>query len=137
MYAGGGEHPLRSPCVQVLEIAARAPREFWTDAEVLQEILHRYLAIGRWTEGRSVFAGFVTLMGDRIEPVYRGDVELAAADAGLTPGLSARDLLHLAVMNRRGTHTLVSADRAFDHAQGISRLDPAETSVLKDQVERR
>ena len=44
-YAAGRPHPLKEPCQQIVALAARHPRAFVTDAEVLQELLHRYVAI--------------------------------------------------------------------------------------------
>ena len=54
IYAAGREHPLKAPCVRVLELAAERPYDFVTDAEVLQELLHRYLAQRLWPAGRAV-----------------------------------------------------------------------------------
>lgn len=43
------------------------------------------------------------------------------------PELSARDLLHVAVMLRVGSERIVKADKSFDRlaGEGIERLDPA------------
>ena len=125
MYASGRPHPLKEGCGQVLRLAAREPALFVTDAEVLQEIMHRYRAQNDWRRGREVFDGFLRLMQGRIEPIGAIDVERAAALADEHGGLSARDLLHLAVMGRVRTTSLVSTDRGFDHVPGIRRLDPA------------
>jgi len=88
------DHPLKEPCKQVLHLAARYPGAFFTDAEVLQEMLHRYLALKRWPgkarrarlrdldEGRgggvgrgcwaSVSLPTVTVQARRTRPVTRG-----------------------------------------------------------------
>ncbi len=47
MYAGGASHPNKAPSLALLEGVARGEREAAVDAEVLQEILHRYRAIQR------------------------------------------------------------------------------------------
>jgi hypothetical protein len=57
--------------------------------------------------------------------VYASDVSLAATLFEQYPQLSARDLIHVAVMQRMGAKHIVSADRAFDRIEGITRLDPA------------
>ena len=44
IYASGGDHPLKEPCAHILRGVAQDPRPFATDSEVLQELLHRYLA---------------------------------------------------------------------------------------------
>ena len=47
IYAAGGDHPLKEPCARILRSVAEDPKPFLTDSEVLQELLHRYLALGR------------------------------------------------------------------------------------------
>jgi len=54
MYAVGAEHPLKAPCLRVLESIARGELRAVTDAEVLQELLHRYTALGRRREAVEV-----------------------------------------------------------------------------------
>lgn len=133
IYAAGSAHVLKAPCVRVLELAAERPQDFVTDAEVLQELLHRYLALRVWPAGRAVIEGFAALMADRIEPVHAVDIlEAATLTGGLAGGherLSARDLLHAAVMRRIGSHRVVTADRDFDAFDGLERLDPADVGA--------
>jgi predicted nucleic acid-binding protein len=49
-------------------------------------------------------------------------------------GLSARDLLHAAVMQRVGTERIVSADRRFDVIAWLQRLDPATVATWSAQM---
>ena len=56
------------------------------------------------------------------------------------PGVSARDLVHAAVMQRLGANRIISADTDFDNLAGIERLGPArvdewESSILSDSEE--
>jgi uncharacterized protein len=144
-YAAGRDHPLKEPCKEVLRLAARHPRSFFTDAEVLQEMLHRYLALRRWPEGKRVVLDFAALMDSSIEPVTAGDVVRAcdladqyAARSGAQ--LAARDLLHATVILRVESDEakIVSADGDFDElaAEGIERLGPAGIEVWRQDVER-
>ena len=123
IYASGRESPYKEPCVRVLMMAAERPMSFVTDAEVLQELLHRYLASERWALGREVLHSFKELMRDRIEPVYAEDVDLAARLADSHPVVSARDLVHAAVMRRLGVPLIISSDADFDRLPGMTRLD--------------
>jgi predicted nucleic acid-binding protein len=143
-YAAGRDHPLREPCKEVLRLAARRPRSFFTDAEVLQEMLHRYLALRRWPEGKRVLLDFAALMAGSVEPVTAGDVVHACdlADRHATrPGarLAARDLLHAAVMLRAEgpAARVVTADGDFDElaAEDIERLDPADIGTWSREIE--
>ena len=125
IYAAGREHPNKAPCARVMLMAAQHPRSFLTDSEVLQELLHRYLSSGRWPLGRVVFQSFAEVMRDRVEPVYLEDVERAGNLADNYPDVSARDLVHTAVMKRLGVDRIISADTDFDNLPGVTRLAPA------------
>jgi len=59
---------------------------------------------------------------------------LRAASLAASPGLQARDRIHLAVMERLGISRIVSTDRAFDSARGVTRLDPAHFAAWKQTV---
>ena len=135
IYAAGRPHRLKEPSSQVLMLAAQSPASFVTDAEVLQELLHRYLALRLWPQGREVFHRFAELMRERVEPVQGEDVEQAARLADEYPELGARDLLHAAVMRRLGVRRLVSADAGFDRLSGLERLDPAGVETWRDKLQ--
>ncbi len=124
IYAAGGEHRYKDPCARILREVAQDPHRFVTDSEVLQELLHRYLALGRWKLGKEVVLAFAELMRGRIEPVLADDVVAAAHLAGSYPVVSARDLVHAAVMQRLGTTQIVTTDTGFDCLDGINRVDP-------------
>ncbi len=126
IYAAGRDHPYKEPCARILNMAADNPEAFATNAEVLQELLHRYVATERWTLGREVVSSFAELMSGRIEPVYPQDVLLAAELANEHRGVRARDLVHAAVMRRLDLSRIISADRDFDRVAGIERLDPLQ-----------
>ena len=134
IYAAGREHPNKEPCARILMLAAEHPRSFVTDAEVLQELMHRYLASGRWALGREVLQAFAQVMHGRIEPVYEEDIHAAAKLADRHAGIGARDLVHAAVMERLGTDRIVSADADFDHLPDVTRLNPADVGEWGNSV---
>ena len=72
IYAAGRAHPLKGPCIQVLLLAAEHPQSFLTDAEVLQEMLHRYLALRLWPQGREAFRRFSEIMQERVDVRSQG-----------------------------------------------------------------
>jgi predicted nucleic acid-binding protein len=119
MYLVGGEHPNRERAREVLEIAIAARERLVTNAEAFQEILHRYVAINRreaiepaWNALRRVV--------DEVYPVEIADVERARGLVA-TSRLTARDALHVAVMQRREIGEILSFDTAFDTVPGIRR----------------
>ena len=134
IYAAGRGSPYKAPCARVLMMAAEQPQSFVTDAEVLQELVHRYVASGRWALGRQVLHGFAEVMHDRIEPVYEEDVHLAARLADSPPRISARDLVHAAVMQRLGADQIVSTDTDFDRLPDVVRLEPADIGQWGDSI---
>jgi hypothetical protein len=134
IYAAGRSHPLKEPCIQVLLLAAEYPQAFVTDAEVLQELLHRYLALRLWPQGREVFRRFAELMHERVEAVHASDVQRAGELADTHGELGGRDLLHAAVMQRLNVANIVSADAGFDRLLDVERLDPARLEDWRDVV---
>ncbi|HET7738172.1 MAG TPA: type II toxin-antitoxin system VapC family toxin [Tepidiformaceae bacterium] len=135
MYAAGAPHRLREPSLAVMGLLARHGSEFVTDAEIFQEILHRYRALDQWERGWAIFERLWALISSRTEPVFPGDVQRAAHLANRITGPSARDLLHVAVMERLGCTHIVSADRGFDAFPGITRLDPVDVPRWRALVE--
>ena len=134
IHAAGREHPNKEPCARILMLAAEHPRSFVTDAEVLQELMHRYLASGRWSLGKEVLQAFAEVMHGRIEPVYAKDIHAAAKLADRHAGISPRDLVHAAVMERLGTDRIVSADADFDRLPDVTRLNPAGVGEWQSSV---
>ncbi|MGB3683094.1 MAG: type II toxin-antitoxin system VapC family toxin [Rubrobacteraceae bacterium] len=143
-YAAGRDHPLKESCKEVLRLAARSPRSFFTDAEVLQEMLHRYLSLRRWSDGKQAVLDFAALMDGSVESVLPEDIVLACelADRNATnpdARLAARDLLHAAVILRaeETPARIVTADRDFDDLaeEGIERLDPADIGSWRNMLE--
>ena len=55
MYAAGADHPHKTPCLELLSGVAEGNVDAALDAEVLQEVLHRYRAIERWSAGARVY----------------------------------------------------------------------------------
>jgi len=55
MYAAGAAHSNKAPSAAYLRRVAGGEVDAALDAEALQEILHRYRAIGRWHQGRQVY----------------------------------------------------------------------------------
>jgi predicted nucleic acid-binding protein len=134
LYAAGRPHPLQDPCRRIIVLAAEHPLAFVSDAEVMQEMLHRFLALRLWPQGRAVIEEFATTMQNRVEPVGADDVLTAAAFAATHPRLTARDLIHLAVARRVGAQGIVTADQDFDAVAGLRRFDPALLETWLDEI---
>jgi len=127
MYAAGGEHPYKESSQQVLDRLFHGELRGATNAEVHQEILHRFLALRLPDIARDMSDRFQTLVPTVI-PVTLQDI-VRVRDLSLRYGsLPARDLVHVATMLNNGFRTIVSADRHFDQVVEIRRLDPTEAA---------
>lgn len=121
MYLVGAAHPLKAVARARLEEAISGGERLVTSAEVLQEILHRYVAIERREAIRPALDAILGVV-DEVYPVERADVEKAAEVLAGRLRVSARDALHVAVMTRRRVKRILSFDGGFDGVPGIERI---------------
>jgi len=121
MYLVGAAHPNKEAARRALEEAVAAGESLCTDAEVLQEILHRYTAIRRSEDIDPAFDALLAIV-DVVYPIERTDVERARRLLRTTPTLSARDAVHIAVMQGHDIGRILSFDAAFDGIPGIVRV---------------
>lgn len=121
MYLVGSPHPNKATARSLLERCIGEGERLVTDAEVPQEILHRYVAINRRD---AIQPSFDALLGvvDEVFPIDLMDVERAKMVLFGTPQLSARDAIHVATMRRHGVSRVLSFDRGFDQVPGLTRL---------------
>ncbi len=120
MYLVGEFHPHKSDAQRLLESALAAGERLVTNAEVFQEILHRYVAIDRRAAIQPAFNALLAVV-DEVLPIEFRDVERAKT---LVYGnrLSARDAIHLATMERHGVVRIMTFDTGFDSVPGTVRL---------------
>jgi len=121
MYLVGSPHPHKSDAQRLLEQLVNDRQRLVTDAEVLQEILHRYVAINRRDAIQPAFDALLGIV-DQVLDVTRTAVERAKAIVLGHRRLSARDAVHLAVMEHHGIDRILSFDSGFDGFPGIARL---------------
>lgn len=121
MYLIGAPHPHKSDAQRLLERLLSERRRLVTDAEVLQEILHRYVAIDRRD---AIQPAFDALLGV-VDEVLAVDGTAAQRAKEIVLGhrqLSARDAVHLAVMEQHGIEQILSFDSGLDGFPGVTRL---------------
>ena len=121
MYLVGTAHPHKLAAQRLLERCLSEHIPLVTDAEVLQEILHRYVAIRRRD---AIQPAFDVLLGivDDVWAVDRRAVERAKAIVLEREQLSARDALHVALMEQNGVTQIASFDTGFDAIPEIERI---------------
>ncbi|MGV9802759.1 type II toxin-antitoxin system VapC family toxin [Mycobacterium sp. NPDC003449] len=115
-YAVGREHPLRQPARDFLEHSVESRSRLVTSAEVLQELLHAYIAVDRigTLDAALMLARSLT----EIWSIEDADVVHARALADRHRALGARDLIHLACCQRRGVTEIKTFDRVLASAFG-------------------
>ena len=121
MYLVGASHPHKSDAQRWLEKLVSDRERLVTDAEVLQEILHRYVAIDRRDAVQPAFEALLGIV-DQVLGVDRVAVERAKEIVLGHRHLSARDAVHLAVMELHEIDRILTFDSGFDRFPGVTRL---------------
>lgn len=121
VYLIGAPHPNRDLAFAAIDRLARSGERMVTSAEVMQELLHLFSkrpASAALQQALNALRG----LADEIYPVEAEDVDRAHGVWRAHPGLSSRDALHVAVMQRRGVSRILSYDRDFDRVATIERV---------------
>jgi uncharacterized protein len=121
MYLVGAAHPHKTDSQVLLERLIAAGERLVTDAEVLQEILHRYAAIDK---REAIHPAIDMLLGvvDDVLAIEKRDA-LRAAEIVKNRSLpSARDAIHVAIMERYRISSILSFDAGFDRWPGLKRI---------------
>lgn len=121
MYLVGAMHPHKRDAQRILERCVSDQERLVTDAEVLQEILHRYAALDRRDAIQPAFDALLGLV-DEVFPVNLEAVSRARTVLLGHTTLSARDAIHLAVMEQQGVSRILTFDTGFDGFPGITRV---------------
>ncbi len=121
MYLVGAPHTHKSDTRRLLEKVVSERQSLVTDAEVLQEILHRYVAIDRRDAIQPAFDALIGIV-DQVLAVDRLIAERAKQIVLGYRQLSARAAVHIAVMEHHGIEQIMTFDSGFDGFPGITRL---------------
>jgi predicted nucleic acid-binding protein len=121
MYLIGGPHPQKAEAQILVERLVAAGQRLVTSAEVLQEVLHRYTAINRRGAIEPAMKLILNLVDD-VFPIEKADVLRASEITQSRTSLSARDSIHIAVMERHGVQSILSFDEDFDSWPGFRRI---------------
>ena len=110
VYAVGRPHPLKQPARDFFSETNRSRTRLFTSAEVLQELAHIYLPVGRLDDFDAAMY-LVATFEVQVWPLEEQDVALARRFYEQYPELGARDLCHLASCHRRGVSQIETFDR--------------------------
>lgn len=115
IYAVGRPHPLKVEAQNFFIESSQKGKRLVTSAEVLQELLHVYLPVGRLATLDAAMT--LAIRGvDQILPIDSTAVIHARNLIDQHPGLTARDLVHLAICHQHNVTELKTFDRNLDAA---------------------
>ena len=117
VYAVGRAHPLRDEARAFFLEQVESDTALVSSAEVLQELLHAYLPVGRLKTLDAALRLARESMTE-IWPTEAEDVRFARLLVDRHPALSARDLVNLASCKRRGVTRVKTFDRGLAAALG-------------------
>ena len=121
MYLDGAPHPHKVDAQRLLVRAIVGRERLVTSAEVMQEILHRYVAVDRRDAIQPAFEALLGVV-DAVFPVEERTVLRAREILLAYPRLSARDALHVATMETHDVRRILTFDRGFDDYPGLERV---------------
>lgn len=118
VYAVGRPHPLKEPSRRFFAEANQNRTPLFTSAEVLQELAHVFLSVGRLDDFDAAM-DLAAIFQVQVWPLEREDVEIARQLYERHPNLGARDLCHLASCQRRGISRIETFDRRLQTASAL------------------
>jgi len=121
MYLAGASHPNKQLAMGALLRLATDAVPLVTDAEVFQEVLHRYTAIRRAEAIKTCF-DLLNRLTQEVYSIDKTTVESARSILHVHAGVSARDAIHVAVMQQKGIATILSFEEGYDLIPGITRI---------------
>jgi len=121
MYLVGAAHPNKVDAQRRLEALVTSRTRLVTDAEALNEILHRYHALERRGYVQHAFDALLGIV-DEVLPIGRETIDLAKQLVLQYPTLPVRTAMHVAVMQQQKIDTVLSFDPGFDRVPGLTRL---------------
>jgi predicted nucleic acid-binding protein len=122
------EGPGRESCLRVLEAVAGGEVEGRTSPAVLEEVWH--VARRRYPGQLDRLAESALDIFAPLLPVTEQDLTLALAlpESALDPN----DRLHVGTCLSNDIDLVLTADRAYDEARGIERIDPLDAAAVDE-----
>lgn len=128
IYAIGVDHPYRDASAAALQSVRAGDIEANVSTEILQEVLNLYHRRGQLTIGFQLFDDLIR----QFPAPYVVDLKTmmsARAILELHPEIDSRDAVHAATALQHNLEGIISADRAFDRIEGLTRFDPKELAA--------
>lgn len=127
LYAAGGEHELRAPCLAILGAVGSSAIDAVVTDVVLTEVLHARARRSSRTEAANLVASITQLVAE-VFPLSDAARERALSIYAASERLSSNDAFIAAVALERDL-TLVSADGDFADVPGLALAEPTAFAV--------
>ncbi len=121
MYVAGAEHEHREPALRFLERVEKHEIEACTSTAVLQEILSRYVGLGRRDLAGRIYDLFVEACPEVLD-VTLADTDRARDLMASTAAMNPRHSIHAAVMLNHEIEWIATFDKEFDRIAGVRRM---------------
>jgi hypothetical protein len=121
MYLIGDDATRQGEVQELLSRLTIQRERLVTDVEVFQEILHRLQGIDRMDRIQPAYDLLLDVVDD-VLPYEFVDAMRAKEVLLARRELSARDAVHVAIMQRHGVKRVFSYDHHFDSVPGIERI---------------
>jgi predicted nucleic acid-binding protein len=121
------EGPGRESCLRVLRAIASGDAQGRTSPAVLEEVWH--VALRRYPGQLDGLAESALTIFSPLLPVTEEALRHGLGMAG--SALGPNDKLHVGTCRTEGIEVVLSADRAFDQAAGIERVDPLDPAAVE------
>lgn len=130
MYAGGGPHELRDSSRHIVRLVRDGELDAVISAEVVQEILHRFVAIRRPDLGARMARDALDLFAP-VLPITHAVLDRMPDLVTRYPSLAARDLVHVATCLEEGIGVILSPDRGLDAVRELTRVGPEDAEAVR------
>ncbi len=128
VYSLGSDHPYREPSLATLKRIRESEINANISTEILQELLHVYRRRNQLQLGIELFDDLVGQFPQPL-PIVAATAIIARDVLEQYPSLQVRDAFHAAVVFEHNLEGIISADRAFDSIEGLTRFDPKELAA--------
>jgi len=130
VYAGGASHHLREPSRHIVRLVRDGELDGVISAEVVQEILHRFVAIRRPDVGARMARDALDLFAP-VLPITHAVMDRMPDLITRYPSLAARDLVHVATCLEDGIGVMVSPDHGLDAVRELRRIGPDDGDAVR------
>lgn len=130
MYAGGEPHALRDPSAKIVRLVRDGRIDGVISAEVVQELLHRFVAIRRPEIGARMARDALDLFAP-VLPLTHGIMDRMPDLVARYASLAARDLVHVATCLEESIGVIVSPDRGLDAVRELRRIGPDDVAAVE------